>query len=111
MLRKVEAMSSYAAEITLSEGEEEKDAGQVYLKVSPSESKTVTWTFKNSGPNSWRAGDVNLTQVSQPKAGLEAPRVVKSDISVAPKKSIAFNVDFTSPKHAGVYVLAYQLKS
>ena len=50
VLRKVEVISSYAAEITPAE-EGDDDAGQVYLKVSPSEQKTVSWAFKNTGPN------------------------------------------------------------
>jgi hypothetical protein len=36
VLKKVEVMQSYAAEVTSVE-EEEVDAGQLYLKVSPSE--------------------------------------------------------------------------
>lgn len=59
----MEVMSSYAAEIS-SVGEEEDDEGQLYLKVSPSEQKTVSWTFKNTGPNSWQAGEVSLIQVN-----------------------------------------------
>lgn len=103
-------MSSYAAEIS-SVGEEEDDEGQLYLKVSPSEQKTVSWTFKNTGPNSWQAGEVSLIQVNQPNAGLECHRIIGLNLSVAPKESATFNVDFTSPELEGVYLLAYQLRS
>jgi hypothetical protein len=71
----------------------------------------VSWIFKNTGPNSWQASEVNLIQVSQPKTGLESHRVIGLDIKVAPMESVTLNVDFTSPELEGVYLMAYQLRS
>jgi hypothetical protein len=71
----------------------------------------VSRIFKNTGPISWQAGEVNLIQVSQPKAGLESHRVIGLDVKVAPMESVTLNVDFTSPELEGVYLMAYQLRS
>jgi hypothetical protein len=49
--------------------------------------------------------------VNQPKAGLESHRVIGIDIKVAPMEFVTLNVDFTSPEHEGVYLMAYQLRS
>ena len=111
MLRKVEVMSSYSAEIT-SVDEEEDESTQLYFKVSPSEQKTVSLTFKNTGPNAWQGREVDLIQVNKPKVGgLESRRVISLNISVASNQSFTFNVDFTSPELEGVYLMAYQLRS
>ncbi len=108
VLGRVEVMSSYAAEIT---SVDEDDAGQLYFNVSPSEQKTVSLTFKNTGPNAWQGREVSLIQVNKPKGGLESHRVIALNVSVAPNQSVAFNVDFTSPELEGVYLMAYQLRS
>jgi hypothetical protein len=71
----------------------------------------VSRIFKNTGPISWKAGEVNLIQVSQQKAGLECHRVIGLDVKVAPMESVTLNVDFTSPELEGVYLMAYQLRS
>ena len=71
----------------------------------------MSWIFKNTGPNSWQASEVNLIQVSQPKTGLESHRVIGLDIKVAPMQSVTLNADFTSPELEGVYLMAYQLRS